>query len=93
MRNLKGSEKQVAWAQDIINNAINTVNANIKLASESEQIAALKGLNSWLEIKDMITRAFDSVDDAKTIIENRRKFDPSRILRIHSDMEFKKRRA
>ena len=90
-KELIGTPKQVAWAQDIIDDAMNTINANIKRASETDDMKKLLGFDSWLEIKEQVMSLIFSTKEAKTFIEHRNVIDPERIIKIHDEMEMKKR--
>lgn len=88
---LVGSPKQIAWASDIINDAIVTINLNMKKASETDDMKKLLGFDSWLEIKEQVMSLIFSTKEAKTFIEHRNVIDPERIIKIHDEMEMKKR--
>ena len=88
---LVGSPKQIAWASDIINDAIVTINLNMKKASETDDMKKLLGFDSWLEIKEQVMSLIFSTKEAKTFIEHRNVIDPERIIKIHDEIEMKKR--
>lgn len=88
---LVGSPKQIAWASDIINDAIVTINLNMKKASETDDMKKLLGFDSWLEIKEQVMSLIFSTKEAKTFIEHRNVIDHERIIKIHDEMEMKKR--
>lgn len=88
--NLVGSEKQIAWASDIINNALVTLELNIKKSSERDDLKKLLGLDSWIEIKKQVTSAIYSTKESKVFIERRWVLDPERIISVHNEMEMKK---
>lgn len=88
---LVGSPKQIAWASDIINDAIVTINLSMKKASETDDMKKLLGFDSWLEIKEQVMSLIFSTKEAKTFIEHRNVIDPERIIKIHDEMEMKKR--
>lgn len=88
---LVGSPKQIAWASDIISDAIVTINLNMKKASETDDMKKLLGFDSWSEIKEQVMSLIFSTKEAKTFIEHRNVIDPERIIKIHDEMEMKKR--
>ena len=73
---LVGSPKQIAWASDIIS---------------TDDMKKLLGFDSWLEIKEQVMPLIFSTKEAKTFIEHRNVIDPERIIKIHDEMEMKKR--
>ena len=78
---LKGSEKQIRWATEIVADIYATVNSNIKLAHDQWPHP-----EKWEEAFDKIIcqlEAFLSgVDRAAVIITYRERFDPNRILNL-----------
>lgn len=92
---LNGSEKQVAWAQDILNDAENTIKLN--MAKAEERLAQFPDVRrNQFEVEackvtlagyEKMVSFFDSKpDNAKTIIERRASIDPSMILKQISDL-------
>ncbi|WP_278565418.1 hypothetical protein [Anaerostipes caccae] len=99
--NLNGTEKQNAWAQDIVNNAFGTISANIERAKKENEkcgknifgarIAAYERIEA--ELKAMLETVEEKVDNtAKYIIENRNKFDSQSINDFASIYEAEIRR-
>lgn len=95
---LKGSEKQVKWAEQIRNNAIDTINRNIDLANErikkypSAQKKYQNEIESLQEIGKQLKEVLLKVSNASQIIEKRHIFDSSRILDEASKVEQRKKK-
>lgn len=95
---LKGSEKQVKWAEQIRNNAIDTINRNIDLANEkikkypSAQKIYQNQIESLQEIGKQLKEVLLKVSNASQIIEKRHIFDSSRILDEASKIEQRKKK-
>ena len=91
MPKLSGSEKQVSWANQIRESAINTVNKNIERALNEEKRSGVNGLfrnkiKAFEEIGRQLEGGFKGKTSASWIIENRGQFSSSRILRIANEM-------
>lgn len=95
---LKGSEKQVQWAEQIRNNAIDTINRNIDLANErikkypSAQKIYQNQIESLQEIGKQLKEVLLKVSNASQIIEKRHIFESSRILDEASKIEQRKKK-
>lgn len=92
---LKGTEKQVTWAEQIIADAIGTVDANIRLEEEririyGEGITTTVFLEVYKELRENITNALLKYEDAGALIGKRHLFDPSRINRLASGETMKR---
>ena len=79
---LKGSDKQVKWAVDIIADIYATVNANNKLAHDNQWPHPEKWEEAFDQIINQLEAFLARVDQAGVIITYREKFDPNRILNI-----------
>ena len=79
---LKGSEKQIKWATEIVADVYATVNSNIKLAYDNQW----PHLEKWEEAFDGIISQLEAflsrVDQAGVIITYRERFDSGRILNL-----------
>ena len=78
--NLKGSEKQVKWATDIIAAVYTTANDNIKRAHDLQWPHAAKWEEGFEKIISQLEGFLSKTDRAGDIIACREKFDPERIL-------------
>lgn len=89
---MKGTEKQIAWAEDIIKSARGTVAANVKLNNErAEEHAKIEGSKAyqyyreeaekWTRLGEQLEKIFSMTDDAVKIIEERHLFDPSALCK------------
>lgn len=92
---LNGSEKQVAWAQDILDNAEGTIKINMAKAEERlAQFPEVKRNQFEVEAYKVTLAGYEKMvaffdgkpDNAKSIIERRANIDPSRILKQVSDL-------
>ena len=84
---MTGSDKQIAWAKQIINDALGTINRNISRVTEhiekydmqDEQIY----LDTWLAAKNQYENVIlktPEAQDASWIIDNRKRMDPIAII-------------
>ena len=78
--NLKGSEKQVKWATDIVADIYSTANNNIKLAHDNQWPHADKWEEAFDKIIGQVEIFLSKTDQAGVIISCRDRFDPNRIL-------------
>lgn len=82
---LSGSEKQVKWANEIRENAVDTINRNIERARESikksPRSAAIfqKDIDAYAEIGRQLHIVLKQITNASQIIDKRGLFDSSRI--------------
>jgi hypothetical protein len=85
---LQGSEKQVKWANQIRQDAMDVIAYQIKWHKETipqrpyDKDYLEASLESYQEIEKAISDTFYKEKDAGKIIDNRRKFSPERIADI-----------
>ncbi len=91
MKELKGTEKQVKWAQDIINNAYAGIDSWIETMKNAMKKLGCENEEEWKdsyymvniavskELRKMIKDSLATIDSAAVIIERRDMFDHSRI--------------
>lgn len=100
MPKLTGSEKQIKWAEQIRENAINTVNKNIELAIERNkqygkqtQIYADQ-IESYNHIGKQLGEELKKIDSASVLINRRDTFSGQRINMLAQKLEeaYKKKR-
>lgn len=94
MKELKGSEKQIAWANSIRNDAVNTMERNIKSYTERNEKA--EGLFAieiavWTELRNMVVSQIKDIDSAAKIIDIRSRLNSS-FLADMAQAEILKRR-
>ena len=77
---MKGTEKQIKWAEDIKANAINTCTANIERLSV-QPLDAMR-VEVFKVIRKTLIDGFEQIDDAAVIINKRAHFDPMAIIRM-----------
>lgn len=70
---LKGTEKQIKWAEDIRKKAVIEINAGIQVIEQPEDRAAYE------EVGRQYQKVFETITDAARIIEIREKFSPKSI--------------
>ena len=71
---MKGTDKQIAWAEEIKSDALNTLDANIK---RTEKLQFLREDNeAYRLLKAMTVKALGSIEEAGTLIERRNAFAP-----------------
>ena len=80
--NLKGTEKQVKWATDIVADIYSTVNDNIKRANDLQWPHAAKWEEAFGIIISQLEGSLSKIDKAAVIISCRDRFDPNRILNL-----------
>lgn len=78
--NLKGSDKQIKWAGDIIASVYSTANANVRLAQEKQWPHPERWEEAFDKIISQVEGFLSKTNQAGVIIANREKFDPNRIL-------------
>lgn len=78
--NLKGTEKQIAWATDLINDAMNTINANLENAKNSRDFYAKYNVQAFSELKASLEKVIAKLETAAQVIDNREILNPSQIL-------------
>lgn len=80
--NLKGTDKQVKWATDIIAILYATVNANNKRAHELQWPHADRLEEAFDKIIFQLEGSLPKIDKAAVIISCRDRFSPERILSL-----------
>jgi len=88
---MKGTEKQIKWAEDIINDAYNTIDANIaRMEKESKEFFHFN-IQAYKECRKKLEETLETCDDAAVIIKCRNQFDPRRINEMVGRMAEKAR--
>ena len=77
---LKGSDKQVKWAEDIITAVYTTANDNVRRAHDMKWPHADKLEEAFDGIISQLEGFLEKTDKAAVIISCRERFDPERIL-------------
>ena len=80
--NLKGTEKQVKWATDIIADVYSTANDNIVRAHDNQWPHADKWEEAFELIISQLECALSKIDKAAVIISCRERFDSHRVLNL-----------
>ena len=79
---LTGSEKQIKWANDIIDRLTKTIDMNLERAKKyqmEDYITAWETVKTQFE-KDIIPNLLNQENNAAYIIENRKKLDPQVVI-------------
>lgn len=82
---LSGSEKQKAWAQNIVDDALNTINANIKnlSAGDARQLSDSKELvEIYTNFGNQIKSQLEKFTKASEVIDYRSNITGERIIRM-----------
>ena len=92
MPKLEGSEKQIKWAEQIRENAINTVNNNIHLAKnrikQNSQVQDYKDdLEAYNHIGKQLGEELKKIDSASVLINRREFFSGARINQLAQKLE------
>lgn len=92
---MNGSEKQVKWAEDIINSARETIRRNIEI--EAENAAKCQNENNpfnfsircWKRVEWELNKALSDprASDAKIIIDHRNAFDGAAMIKQHGKLQ------
>ena len=81
MKKLKGTEKQIKWAKDIMNNAIHNLQINIDRWENSDNRDFYKYyIQAYKECKKSLEDCFDKAEYAKQIIDNRDQFTTEKVF-------------
>ena len=78
--NLKGSDKQIKWATEIIASLYDTVNTNVRLAQDKQWPHVERWEEAFGRIISQLEAFLEKVDQAGVIIAHRERFDPNRVL-------------
>ena len=78
--NLKGTEKQIAWATDLINDAMNTIEKNLENAKNGKDFYAKYNVQAFSELKASLEKVIAKLETAAQVIDNRLILNPSQIL-------------
>lgn len=92
---MKGTEKQIKWAQDIKDKFFRTIDLNISFYQEQldkhpEVIEYQDDIDIFVNIKEDMEKALSHVDDAAKIIEMREMLSADRILFVFNEIKYKK---
>jgi hypothetical protein len=99
MELLKGSEKQKAWATQIITDARNTIARNIALANErkaqypSEAAMFDDEIAIWEDLQKQYEAVITPITDAAVIIDKRNAIDASAVIRLFNQISIMKQIA
>ena len=77
---LKGSDKQIKWAADIIASVYSTANANVRRAHDMQWPHPERWEEAFGQIIGQLEAFLSKNDQAGVIISRREMFDPNRIL-------------
>jgi hypothetical protein len=92
MELLKGSEKQKAWATQIITDARNTIARNIALANErkaqypSEAAMFDDEIAIWEDLQKQYEAVITPITDAAVIIDKRKALDANAVMSLYNQI-------
>ena len=82
---MKGSEKQIKWAEDILANGKATITRNIELDKERlakyGDIMFAESIEIWEQIEAEYDKIIANVTDASEIIAKRHRLSPDALIR------------
>lgn len=94
---MTGNEKQKKWARQIIDDAIRTVNANIKLVQANIERTKKKPsgafhreMDTLTQIGDSLVKALKTYKSAGDLIDRRGQFEPKRIIDLINNINMQK---
>ena len=79
MKELKGSERQIAWAEDIRNKAIEALNSVVDYYNEKQLDGFEKVAEEIQPGIDKLMSVIANVEDASYIIEHRNELNPQKM--------------
>lgn len=80
---MKGTEKQIKWAEDIIRGARETLDRNIELIDKNGTAVLLKDRRQCLvDCKESLEKMLAGIDDAAKIINMRERLSSRAILQM-----------
>lgn len=88
---MKGTEKQIKWAEDIMRQARETISRNIENIDKVDTVG-IRSLERqcFVECGEALEKAFSQIDSAAKIIEMRDQFSSERIVRMVNHAVFVK---
>lgn len=91
-RTLKGTEKQIKWAEDIIREARATIKNNIALIDRVDTIG-IRAIERqcFVDCGESLEKMLSQINDAATIIDMREKLSSSSILQMVNEEENRRR--
>ena len=75
---LKGSEKQITWATDMLNDVMGTINRNIEINKERNQERDVKAFEM---LKNKINKIISQKKEASFYITNKNAFNPYTVIK------------
>ncbi len=82
---MKGSEKQVKWAENILNGLFGTIESNIRTARERFESTGCKAYERDIEVWEKVAAYFapaKTIDDARHIIDKRDALSSAAAFRV-----------
>lgn len=80
---LKGSEKQITWATDILNDVMGTISRNIEISKERNQERDVKAFEA---VKNKINKIIEQKKEASFYITNRNAFNPHTVIKTAEEI-------
>lgn len=84
---LKGSEKQITWATDILNDVMDTINRNIEISKERNQERNQeRDVRAFETVKNKINKIIEQKKEASFYITNRNAFNPHTVIKTAEEI-------
>lgn len=80
---MKGTEKQITWANDIIQESRNTIAANIARFTE---LGLERDVKIWNMVSEQYETAISKIDNAAFIIEHRSSLNSSSVMNAYNQI-------
>ena len=80
---LKGSEKQITWATDILNDVMGTISRNIEISKERNQERDVRAFET---VKNKINKIIEQKKEASFYITNRNAFNPHTVIKTAEEI-------
>ena len=80
---LKGSEKQITWATDMLNDVMCTINRNIEISKERNQERDVRAFET---VKNKINKIIEQKKEASFYITNRNAFIPHTVIKTAEEI-------
>lgn len=74
---MKGTARQIEWAEDIRRQAIENIEANIKLRAQYDDVPSAATVSAYKIMRAVVDGVFAAHDDAEWIINHRQMLTPS----------------
>lgn len=84
---MKGTEKQIAWAEDIQKTALDALQRNIDRMKATNVKSYERTIKAFEKCKEELLECFEKCDDAALYIKNRETFSSRSVLQKANEIE------